>query len=299
MDQLREMQTFLHVVQTRNFSSAARQLGVSRSTVTKLISGLEKRLGVNLLVRSTHHVTVTNTGELFAEEARAILARVDHLHQLIEDENADLKGEIKVGAPPAFAAMHLVRAIGDFRAQYPQVTFEIVSDDGRLNVIKEGLDFSVRIVPALPDMALISKLLARVPQVLVGAPSYLDRRGRPKKPGELGDHACLVHTIKSPYAQWTFDDDEIVAVHGTMKSNNGEALRQAALRAEGLSIHPTYMVHEDMQSGRLERVLSDCKIEEMSIYAVYAEKHFRPQRVMLFLDFLRTWLRAVADWREV
>ncbi len=296
MDQLREMQTFLRVVQSKSFSTAARQLGVSRSTVTKVIAGLEQRLGANLLVRSPHHVTVTNTGELFATEARAILARVEELNQRVEEKNAELKGEIKIGAPTSFSTMHLVRAIQDFRAVHPSVSFDHVNDRGDLSVVREGFDLSIRIAPALPDMALVSQLLVRVPQVLVGASSYLDKYGRPGRKEDLVNHQCLVHTVKSRDGRWVFEDGDVVYVTGALKSDIGEVLRQAARRGEGLSVHPTYMVYEDLRSGDLERVLPEHRLEEMSIYAVYPEKHYRPQRVIQFLDFFKTWLRSMPDW---
>lgn len=298
MDQLREMRTFLGVTETRNFSVAARRLGVSRSTVTKVISGLEHRIGAILVTRSTHHVTITPAGEVFACEAREILARVDDLHQRIEDAQFELKGEIHIGAPAAFATMHLVRAIIDFRALNPQVEFRIVADDGTLNVIKEALDFSVRIAPTLPDMALISQLLVRVPQVLVASPGYLDMAGTPQVPEDLSGHQCLIHTIKSPNRHWTFDGDRTVAVRGAVSSNLGDTLRQAALIDAGISLHPAYMVHDDLEAGRLRQVLAAHRPEEMAVHAVYAERRFRARRVVEFLDFLKSWLRQVPDWHQ-
>lgn len=291
MDHLREMKTLVCVAKTQSFNMAARQLGVSRPTVTRLISNLERRLGVLLLVRSTHHVAITPAGQSFAEEAADILLRVERLHQEIEGDQAELSGMIRLGAPPSFAAMYLAQAIQKFRQAAPGVTFEVVADIGELSVVKEALDFSIRIAPILPDTALTAQLLVRVPQLLAASPAYVEASGSPSRPEDLAAHDCLVHTIKSPTAIWTFNDGVSVSVHASIRSNLGEVLRQAALQGQGISIHPTYMIRDDLDAGRLVRLMPEYSPAEMSIYAIYAARRFRPPRVLAFVEFLRKWLR--------
>ncbi|MBJ3776914.1 LysR family transcriptional regulator [Acuticoccus mangrovi] len=296
MDRLREMETFLSVEESRSFTRAARRLGVSRSTVTKIVAGLEARLGVRLLIRSTHHVSPTTAGHIFADEARSILSQVERLNQKIGEEQSEIAGVIRLGAPPSFASAHLLRALREFRGEHPHVSFEIALDDGSADLAREGLDFSIRIAPILLDTALLARLLLKVPQVMVASPAYLEARGMPATPDDLARHNCLVHTIKSPDRLWTFEDGHKVRVEGTISSNLGEMLRASALAGEGISIHPTYMVSHELESGALVRVLPDHSPEAMSIYAVYAERRFRPRRVLALLDFLRTWLHGQSDW---
>ncbi|TFF24870.1 LysR family transcriptional regulator [Jiella endophytica] len=296
MDRLREMETFVVVVERQSFTDAARQLNVARSTVTKIVAGLEARLGLRLLTRSTHHLSPTAAGQIFAEEARTILEQVERLQHKIGEEQTEIAGEIRIGSPPSFGSVHLLPALQQFRRQYPGVTFELPLDDGSINLVKEGLDLSIRIAPILRDTALVARLLVKVPQVLVASPAYLEVRGTPQSPEMLAEHNCLVHTIKSPARDWSFDDGVSVRVSGTVASNLGEVLRAAALSGEGISIHPTYMVSNELKSGALVRVLPDHRPEEMSIYAIYAERRFRPKRVLIFLDFLRDWLRRQSDW---
>ncbi|MFN3209907.1 MAG: LysR family transcriptional regulator [Roseovarius sp.] len=296
MDRLREMETFVAVAESESFTHAARQLGTSRATVTRIVAGLEARLGIRLLVRSTHDVSLTAAGSLFAREAEDILAQVSILQERIGREQAGMSGEIRFGAPPSFARLHMQRAIHDFRADHPGVTFEVLVDDGSINIVREALDFSIRIAPILPDMAHVARLLVRVPQFPVAAPSYLDQVGRPGHPQDLTAHECLVHRLKSPSGIWTFDEEEQVRVRGALSSNMGEMLRTAAIAGEGVSIHPTYMIADELRSGALERVLPSHRAEEMTIYAVYPERRFRPERERAFLDFLRKWLRNQLDW---
>jgi DNA-binding transcriptional LysR family regulator len=298
MDQLREMEVLLRVARTQSFTSAARQLNVSRSTVTKIIAGLEERLAIRLLERSTHHVGLTAAGKIFVEEASEIVERVERLHQSIGEEQAGLAGRIRLGAPPSFAAAHLVRALRAFQEQHAGVSFNLVADDGSVNVVKEGLDLTIRIAPNLQDTSLVARLLVKVPQTLVASAAYLTSRGHPRTPDDLSHHECLIHSIKSASGSWAFDEHSIVVpVRGSLWSNLGEALRQAALQGSGISLHPTYMVHEDLQSGRLVRVLPDHAPEPVSIYAVYPERQLRPQRLVVFLNYLAEWLRETADWR--
>lgn len=296
MDRLREMETFLSVADSRSFTHAARRLGVSRSTVTKIIASLEARLGVRLLIRSTHHVSPTTAGHIFADEARSILSQVERLDQKIGEEQSEIAGMIRLGAPPSFASAHLMRALRNFRSKHPQVSFEIALDDGSVDLAREGLDFSIRIAPILLDTALVARLLRKVPQVLVASPAYLEANGTPRTPDDLGAHNCLVHTIKSPDRLWTFEDGHKIRVAGTISSNLGEILRASALAGEGISVHPTYMVSRDVEIGALLQVLPEHRPEAMSIYAVYAERRFRPRRVLTLLDFLRTWLHGQPDW---
>lgn len=290
------METFLSVTESGSFTRAARKLNVSRSTVTKIVASLEARLGARLLNRSTHHLSLTAAGQVFADEAEAILTQVERLQQKIGEEHLEMAGGIRVGSPPSFASYHLLPAMQQFRRECPDVTFDLPLDDGSIDLVREGFDVSIRIAPILPDTALVARLLVKVPQVLVASPDYLKVHGAPRTPAQLADHNCLVHTIKSPAGDWVFGDGQMIRVRGSVASNLGEVLHIAALSAEGISMHPTYMVSEELKAGDLVRVLPEYRPEEMSIYAVYAERRFRPKRVLVFLDFLRDWLRRQSDW---
>jgi DNA-binding transcriptional LysR family regulator len=298
MDQLREMEALVRVARSQSFTSAARQLNVSRSTVTKIIAALEKRLGIRLLKRSTHHISLTPAGEIYVREASDIIERVERLRQSIGQEQTALSGKVRLGAPPSFAAAHLVEALLTFQRNHPDLSFDLASDDGSMNLIREGWDFTIRIAPNLQDTSLIAKLLVKVPQTLVASTDYLEARGYPQRPEDLANHECLLHSIKSASGTWSFNDNAIlVPVRGSLSSNFGEVLRQAALQGSGISLHPTYMIHDDLRLGRLLRVLPEHAPESVAIYAVYPERQLRPKRVTEFLSFLADWLRDRADWQ--
>lgn len=299
MDQLREMEVVVRVARSQSFTLAAKQLKVSRSTITKIVAALEERLGVRLLKRSTHHVSLTAAGDIYVREASEIVERAERLRQSIGQEQTSLSGQIRLGAPPSFAAAHLVGALLEFQRGNPNVQFDLESDDGSVNLIREGWDFTIRIAPNLEDTSLVAKLLINVPQTLVASADYLDRHGHPRRPEDLIGHECLLHSIKSSSGTWSFNDhDMTVPVRGSLTSNFGEVLRQAALYGAGISLHPTYMIHDDLKAGRLVRVLPDYRAESVAIYAVYPERQMKPKRISEFLGYLTAWLRDRADWQN-
>lgn len=300
MDRLRLVRTFVAVAHARSFSVAAEQLRLSRASVTKQISALEASLHVQLLNRTTHSVSLTDAGLSLLERGETLLRGFDALETDIREAAADPRGVIRIGTPPSFGAFHLVPAVRAFKAEYPAIQVFLVNDDGSLDIVKSGLDFSIRIKESLRDASSISRLLTRVPQVLVAAPAYLRLHDAPRSPDELTGHNCLVHAGKSPTSVWRFkraDETFRVRVSGSPSANFGEAIRSAALIGEGIAMHPTYMVDEDLRAGRLQMVMSEYEPSGLEIRAIYARKDL-PARVSIFLTFLRNWLRREAHWPQ-
>ena len=208
------------------------------------------------------------------------------------------RGAIRIGTPPSFGAHHLMGLVTQFTQRYPDIEVTLVLDDGRANLHAEALDLSIRIAPSLRDASYVAQSLMKSPQVMVAAPSYLSRSGVPRKASELTRHNCLVHTIKSSSGVWRFagEPPEEVRVRGTLRSNLGDALKQAAILGAGISIHPYYMVAEDLRAGRLEVVLPECIPEELDINVVFSTRRNMPTRVRHLLEFLKEWARTPPDW---
>lgn len=289
LDRLAHIEVFLAIARARSFTKAARQLGISRGSATKYVSALEETLGARLLNRSTAHVSITEAGEALLKHGSAIF---DHLEQLVEDVRssvADLHGLIRIGTPPSFGASHLVPAVSAFRAANPGIAFFISVDDGDKDLLKDGLDLSLRIASGLRDMSHVAQRLVGAPQVLVASPSYLAQRGRPKCLEDLADHACLVHQLKSPNDHWNFEGETSVSVkvNAMLRSNLGEALKQSAILGDGISMHPTYMVAADIEAKRLEVVLPQFQPLNLDVYALYPRRRHLPKRVRIFIDFLK------------
>ncbi|MDN3988189.1 LysR family transcriptional regulator [Zwartia vadi] len=304
MDKLKAIEVFIEVAQGLSFSGAAQRLGMAKGNVTKHIAWLEQSLGVQLLTRTTKSVSLTESGLSLLENGRELLDRVDSIDAAVRQSVKEPKGMLRLGAPPSFGAFHLVPIITAFSSAHPDIQVVLYLDDGRTDLVAEGLDMSVRIATSLKDTSQVAQRLAVVPQLLVASPDYLKRRGTPKTIADLASHDCMVHALKSPTNIWTFLGDSTtgqsggkttVRVHGTIRANYGDPLRHAALLGHGISMHPTYMVMQDIQAGRLVSVLPQFRPVGVDIYAVFPSRKNLPVRVRTFLDFLRQWF-AAADW---
>ena len=273
---------------------------MAKGNVTKHVKWLEERLGARLLARTTKSVSLTEAGLSLLEGGQDLLDRFDLVEETVRSAVREPKGIIRVGTPPSFGAVHLVPLVTSFSAMHPDIQFALHLDDGRVDMAGEGLDLSLRIAPSLKDTSLVAQKLGSVPQLLVAAQSYLTARGEPQTLEELATHDCLINALKSPTSFWKFTgpgDKCSVRVSGPMRSNFGEPLRHAALLGHGISMHPTYMVAQDIQENRLRVVLPAYRPTGLDIYAVYTSRRNMPGRVRLFLEFLRERFQNSAEWQ--
>jgi DNA-binding transcriptional LysR family regulator len=298
VDRLRHIEVFLEVARARSFTAASLRLGMSRANVTKQVSALERLMGVQLLNRNTQHVAPTEAGLSLMEGGARLLDGFDTLEAQVRRAVSDPRGTIRVGVPPSFGAAHLMPAVAAFTVAHPGVRVYVMLDHGDAELVRDGLDLSLRIAASLRDTSYIARLLVRVPQVLVASPDYLCRRGTPAVLADLAEHDCLVHVLKSPSASWSFADALPVSVTGPVSANFGEPLRMAALLGQGIAMHPTYMVEGDIAAGRLVVVLPDAVPVGLSIHAVYPQRNV-PARVRAFIEFLAEWLAREAPWGRV
>lgn len=300
MDRLRCLQIFAEVARSRSFVRAAWQLSVSKATVTKHVAWLENTVGSQLLNRNSKQVSLTEAGLRVLEGAQDLLERYERLEADVRDSVNLPRGSIRVGTPPAFGIHHLMPVVSRFNERYPDIEVSVVLDDGRMDLLSEGLDLSIRIAPQLEDAAYIAYPLMKAPQVLVASSAYLARAGHPRSVDDLQRHNCLVHTIKSAAGVWRFNGDPPleVRVRGMVRSNIGEALKKAALLGAGIAVHPYYMVSEELRSGALEVVLPQYTPQELDIYAVFSTRRNMPVRVRALLEFLKEWAAQPPPWAQ-
>jgi len=298
MDRLRCLQVFTEVARSQSFVRAALRLSISKATVTKHVAWLENSMGSQLLNRNSKQVTLTDAGLRVLESGQELLERYERLESDVRDSVHLPRGSIRVGTPPAFGIHHLIPVVSQFSQRYPDIETTVVLDDGRMDLLAEGLDLSIRIAPQLEDAAYIAVPLMKAPQVLVASPAYLARAGRPTLVQDLQRHNCLVHTLKSATGQWCFEGGlkEEVQVSGTLRSNIGEALKKAAIQGAGISLHPYYMVSEELRSGALEVVLPKHTPQQLDIYSVFSTRRNMPVRVRALLEFLKAWAAHPPSW---
>jgi molybdate transport repressor ModE-like protein len=299
VDRLRCIEVFVEVARDGSFTAAARRLGISKAAATKHVAWLERSLGAKLFNRTTKHVGLTEAGAHALSQGQLLLEGYDELGAGARQLVTAPRGVVRVGTPPSFGTQHLLPLVTRFTEHYPDIRITLLLDDGSANLITQGLDLSIRIGPAPNDAGHIAVPLTKAPQVLVASESYLNAHGTPKTPADLAHHNCLVHSLKSPTNIWRFSGaagEVSVRVHGTVSANFGDSLKQAALLGHGISMHPYYMVSDDLKAKRLRVVLSDYEPLELDIYVVYPTREHLPARTRYFLDFLKNWAKTPPDW---
>lgn len=289
MEQLTAMLAFARVVETGSFSKAARDLGVSKSAVSKQISRLEDRLGVRLLNRTTRRHSLTEAGTSFYEGCQRMLAEADSAEAAVSHLASGPRGTLKVNAPMSFGVHHLGPALADFLVTYPELSVDMVLNDRLVDLVEEGFDVGLRI-GKLADSSLIARRLAPCRHVLCAAPSYLSSRPAPVHPDDLKAHCCLHYSYLSVGQTWRFTGPEgtrKVTVVGRLRINNGDLLKDAAVEGLGIALLPSFIIGEELRAGRLVPVMVDWRPSlDSAIHAVYPASRNLSPKVRVFIDFL-------------
>lgn len=290
MDKFDSVRAFTQVVSSGGFAAAARKMGLSRSAVNKLVIALENELDVQLLHRSTRVVTPTETGLAFHERCVEILASLEEAERSITQMHEEPRGKLRVSAPMSFGTMHLAPALADFLVQYPDLQVQLTLNDRFIDLIEEGFDVTVRIAKPQASASLIVHSLTSAQRVLCAAPDYLETHGTPTHPAELRHHSCLHYGPLAIEDKWTLigpDGEQTIAVNGVLCSNNGEVLRDAAVRGLGITLLPTFIIGPELQQGTLQIVLPDYHPTELSISVIYPVNRHLSTKVRLLVNFLQ------------
>lgn len=295
MDKLESMRAFTQVVAAGGFAAAARQMGLTRSSVNKLVVHLEDSLGVQLLHRTTRKVVPTDTGLAFYERCVAILADLEEAELAVTQLHEEPKGTLRINAPMTFGTLHLAPLVTDFLTQYPDLRIELTLNDRFIDPIAEGFDLTIRIARSIAIASLISHEIGVTPMVLCAAPHYLETRGIPRHPENLRHHACLHYGHLTGTNFWELtgpDDTYTVKVNGPLCTNNGEVLREAAVKGLGIALLPSFIVGTDLQNHRLHRVLEAFQPPAISIWVLYPVNRHLSAKIILFTEFLQARLGA-------
>lgn len=299
MDKFEQMRAFSQVVISGGFAAAARNMGLSRSAVNKLVIALENELGVQLLHRSTRVVTPTETGLAFYERCVEILSSLEEAERSIAQLHEEPKGRLRVNAPMTFGTMHLAPALADFLVQYPELQVQLTLSDRFVDPIEEGFDVTLRIARPQPTASLIVHPLVTAQRVLCAAPSYLETHGIPTHPTELRHHSCLHYGQIAADNQWILigtNGEQIVSIKGVLCSNNGEVLREAALKGLGITLLPTFIVSNELKQGTLRTILPDYHPVELSISVIYPVNRHLSTKIRLLVDFLQQRFGQESNW---
>jgi len=288
LDELPSLAVFAHVVRENGFAAAGARLGLSRSAVSKHVARLERRLGTQLLRRTTRRLSLTEAGQSLYERAAPLLDLVAGAEAEVGRLAGAARGTLRVSAPMSFGQRHLAPLLAEFLRAHEGLRVELRLDDAIVDLIEGGFDCAVRI-GELADSSLTARRLAPARRVVCGAPEYLERRGVPQTPDDLRRHDCLGYTYQASRAGWPFvhgKRQRTVRIDGRLEANNGEVLRAAALAGLGLALLPTFIVGDDLRAGTLRPVLQRWCNWNGSVHAVWPATRHTPPKVRAFVDFL-------------
>ncbi|MBV8235663.1 MAG: LysR family transcriptional regulator [Planctomycetaceae bacterium] len=289
---------FAKVAETNSFARAAADLGLSKATVSKAIGRLEARIGASLLNRTSRRLSLTDTGRRAAASAARILAEGEAVEAEAMSQAVAPHGLVRLTAPMSFGIGHVAPLLPDLFRAHPQVSVDLHLSDEVVDLVGGGFDLALRIA-ALADSTLRARRVCRIRRLLVGAPVYFARRGRPEHPRDLLGHACLGYAYLPTPDRWRFihvsGEEAAVAPSGPLRANNADALRPMLLAGLGLAVQPEFLVAEDVAVGRLEAVMTDWSMPPIALNIVTPPGSHRPARVAAVIEFLARCLSG-ARW---
>lgn len=287
MDKMRSMEVFVRVVDTGSFSGAARALDMSTVMVSKHIVALEKLVGARLLHRTTRSLSLSEIGERYAEQCRHILQLVQAAETGVLAMRAVPRGTLKLSAPVAFGSQCLAPAMADYLDRHPEVNLDLELSNRLSDVVEEGLDAAVRI-GALKDTSMVARPLRPLQMIVCAAPAYLERHGTPRTPADLARHQCLNFMHWRHDRRWRLADggDADTPPACRMRSNSGEALRQAAVAGLGVVMQAEPMLADDVARGRLVPILRDHWPVSRPMHLIYPRDRQSTPKLASFVEFV-------------
>ena len=288
MGQLEDMAMFVRIVEAGSITKAAEQLNIAKSAVSRRLKELETRLGSQLISRTTRQSNLTQAGEQYYQKVHHILSEVDALNEETSGTPTRIEGTLKMTAPLSFGLMHLNDVIDEYANQHPELNFELDFSDRHTDLIEEGFELAIRI-RELQDSSYQAKRLALIRYALCASPEYLERMGTPKTFDDLSEHEFLQYGMSKSSAIELIDEQgkkHQVAVIGKIKANNGDFLREMAVKGHGIAFLPTFITYQALISGELVPILQQYQLPTLNAYAVYPKNRFLSQRCRYLIDFI-------------
>ncbi len=279
-----QYEAFVKVVEHKGFSAAADKMEVSKSYISRQISGLENRLGAQLLNRTTRKVTLTELGGSFYSHCKDLLGNLEFAEQAVMDMQARPIGTLRITAVGVFAEDYVVPVAIEYMKAYPDIRVDIDFSDRAIDLVAEGFDLAIR-SGVLPDSSLKARKIVPRNLKICASPHYLSEHGIPGRISDLHQHNCLVGSNTT----WRIKDDEHhydFKVEGSWRSNNGRALKRAALSGLGIVQLPELYLRDDIEAGRLRSILDKYNPVDPMYWAVYPYNRHLATKVRLFIDLL-------------
>ena len=290
MDRYTEIRSFVLVAEKGSFASAALVEGVTPVVMGRRLDALEKRLGVKLMHRSTRGLALTELGEQFLEQGRALLREFDEVERAVSVGRNVVRGHLVVSAPAAFGRRHVAPHAAAFKALHPELKMSFNFTDSVVDLVREGYDMAIRI-GEVTDPNYVALRLFPNRRVVCGTPDYFERHGIPRQPEDLARHNCLAFNLAGGQQRgWSFvRDGKLFAVRadGDLACNDGELLYGWVKQGLGVGWRSTWEIQAELKRGELVTVLDEFAVSSYDIQAVYPQQRYLPAKVRHFIDYLK------------
>lgn len=279
---------FAHVVDGRSFSKAAKGLGITKSAVSKHIQQLEERLGVQLLVRTTRQLSLTEVGERVYAASAGIRDSVEVAQEAASSHAGTITGTLRVTAPAMLGRKHVIPVVTEFMEDHPGLSVHLTLTDAFVDLVAERIDVALR-VGRVVDPSLVARRLATVPMIVCAAPRYLERHGVPRTPLELAKLEWIHHLPSAEPNRVTLYKGRrqvTINVRGRLSSNDGAASVEAAVGGFGVMVAPAFELSDEVRSGQLVPLLTDWRSNDLVVQAVFPPRRHVSAKVRGFVDFI-------------
>jgi len=285
MDKLRSMEVFVAVVDAGSFTAAAAQCDISPVMVGKHIQYLESLLAARLLTRTTRRQSLTELGAQYADQCKAILAQIREAESGAAHLRGGARGLLKITSPVSFGSEMLAPALVEYLAQYPEMRADLDLNDRYVDVVEDGYDAAIRI-GALEDSSLVARALQPYKMMICAAPAYLKRKGKPRTPTELVHHECLDFLHWTKNVRWRLNGELSDIPVSRLRSNNGQALKSAAVAGFGIVMQSEILLATEVAAGRLVPLLEDYLPTPRPMHLLYPRDRQPTPKLSTFIEFM-------------
>lgn len=290
-----DLEFFVLIARHGNLSAAARALNLTPPAATKRLALMEERLGARLVNRTTRSTSLTREGEIYLAHATQILAHLREMEDAISSSRAEPRGLLRINATLGFGRTTIAPLVSEFARRYPFVEVQFEVTDKAIDLVESGFDLAIRF-GALPDGRLNARRIMSNRRFLCASPAYLERHGTPASLAELANHRCIIHRQNDDaHGIWRFiagSQGEMVRVHGTLSSNDGDIVLGWALDGHGILMRSEWDLAKYLESGRLRLVLPGAALPPADLFVYYPGQRDQTARARAFIDFLVDHFRA-------
>jgi DNA-binding transcriptional LysR family regulator len=286
------MEAFVRVIEAGSFSVAARQLHVGQPAVSKTIVQLEDRLGVRLLLRSTHGLTPTEAGRTFYERAKRAVEEAEEAELAARGAASALSGRLRVVVAVTFARLHVLPHLPKFLTDHPALDIDILLQDGDVDLVGAGIDVALRMTP-LRDLTPVGRKIGQCRRLVVGTPAYFAANGVPRGPADLASYQAVVYQQRLGGPTWSFrkaSTESAVTLAGRVHVSAAEGVREGVIAGLGFAIASEWMFAPELQSGSVISVLDDWSLPDIELWTVYPTGRHASAKARAFAGFVERQL---------